>query len=435
MAADERPEKGEPAARPGDRVVARRPWLTRNLLVLSGVSLAQDAASEMVYPLLPVLLATMVGSPAVALGLIEGVAEGVSALVKYIAGRTSDRTGRKPIVATGYGLAAFGKVLVAAASVWPMVLVGRVVDRIGKGVRGAPRDALLAEDVPTTAMGRVFGFHRAADTTGAVIGPALGLVVLSATGGNIHLTLWVAVIPAVLSVGLVAFTRENRKSATRLNPPVLVASEPNLDQSQAPTDAENRPALPRQVRTLAIVLALFALVNFPDVLVLLRVQELGFSTVGVVGAYMLFNLTYALISYPAGALADRWPRSRVYALGLACFAIGYIGLGLVHGGWMVVALLLVYGGFSGLTDGVGKAWMSAIAPPASRGHAQGLLQGLNGAAVLVAGLWAGLLWDTGAGSGVWPLAISGTVAACAAIGLWTFGHRLEESPSGQTPIH
>ena len=136
------------------------------------------------------------------------MAEGVAAVLKYVSGRLSDRLGRRPAVAVGYGLAAVGKVLIAAAAAWPVVLLGRVVDRIGKGIRGAPRDALLAEGVAPDALGRVFGFHRAADTLGAVIGPLLGLLVLTATDGDVGLALWIAVVPAVISVALVSLTRE-----------------------------------------------------------------------------------------------------------------------------------------------------------------------------------------------------------------------------------
>jgi MFS family permease len=394
-----------------------RRWLTRNVKVLSGVSLAQDAASELMYPLLPILLTTTLGAPAAVVGLIEGVAEGVAAAMKYLSGRWSDRFGRKPAVVAGYGLASVGKVIIAAAGVWPVVLLGRVVDRIGKGIRGAPRDALLADGVPPESLGKVFGFHRAADTLGAVIGPLLGLAILTATGDDIGLALWIAVIPALISVALVTLTRESRQPATR---PGLVEA---TRATAAP--ATMRAALPRRVRTLAAVLGLFALVNFPDALILLRVNELGYSAAQVAGAYALFNLASAAIAYPAGALSDRWPRSRVYALGLACFAVGYVGLGLVDGGWAVVALLVVYGGFAGITDGVGKAWISALAPPDVRGHAQGLFQGLAGAGILVAGLWAGLLWTAGPGSGVLPLLVSGSVAAGCALGLWLFGRRLD----------
>lgn len=393
-----------------------RRWLTRNVKVLSAVSLAQDAASELMYPLLPILLTTTLGAPAVVVGLVEGVAEGVAAAMKYLSGRWSDRFGRKPAVVGGYGLAAFGKVIIAAAAVWPVVLLGRVVDRIGKGIRGAPRDALLADGVPPESMGKVFGFHRAADTLGAVIGPLLGLAILTATGDDIGLALWFAVIPAVISVALATFTRESSTPRAHRAP---------AGTRTAATAIREQAPLPRRVRTLAAVLGLFALVNFPDALILLRVNELGYSAAQVAGAYALFNLASAAIAYPAGALSDRWPRSRVYALGLACFAVGYLGLGLVDGGWAVVALLVVYGGFAGITDGVGKAWISALAPPDVRGHAQGLFQGLAGAGILVAGLWAGLLWTAGPGSGVLPLLVSGTVAAVCAVGLWLFGRRLD----------
>jgi MFS family permease len=174
-----------------------------------------------------------------------------------------------------------------------------------------------------------------------------------------------------------------------------------------------------------VVLGIIALVNFPDALVLLRVSELGFTAAGVVAGYVLYNLAYTVVSFPAGALADRWPRSRVYALGLTCFAVGYTGLGVVGGGWVVLLLLVVYGGFNGFTDGVGKAWVSGLVPPDVRGRAQGVFQGVSGGAVLLAGLWAGLLWDVGPGDGQLPLVLSGVIGGLAAAGLWTAGGRLE----------
>ena len=394
--------------------VTRPVWMTRNLKVLSAVSLAQDAASELVYPLLPILLTSVLGAPAVVVGLVEGLAEGAAALMKYASGRISDRAGRKPLVGVGYALAAVGKVIVAAAQVWPIVLAGRVVDRVGKGIRGAPRDALLADGVPDDHLGRVYGFHRAADTLGAVIGPLGGLAVLAGTSGNIRVALWVAVVPAVLSVALVALVREGRPPSAAAPPKARGSSE----------GLRTRPPLPGEFRRVVALLTIVALVNFPDALVLLRVSQLGFSVTGVVGAYVLYNLSYALISYPAGALADRLPRARVYSLGLVCFAVGYTGLGLVHGGWPVLVLLAVYGGFNAMTDGVGKAWISSLVVPEARGRAQGVFQGLSGGSVLVAGVWAGLVWEVGPGSGCFPLIVAGLVAALAAPVIWLRGQHL-----------
>jgi MFS family permease len=391
--------------------VHRPAWLSGNVAVLSGVSLAQDAASEMLYPVLPILLTVVLGAPPVTVGVVEGVAEGAASLTKYVSGRWSDRVGRKPLIAAGYGLAAVGKVLVAAALVWPVVLV----DRLGKGTRGAPRDALLAEGAADEDLGRIFGFHRAMDTSGAVLGPLAGLLVLGLSHGNVRAALWVAVVPAVLSALLVVFVREPaRERATAPADPASRAAETRVP----------REPLPASYRRVVVVLALIALVNLPDALVLLRVSQLGFSAAGVTAVYVLYNLVYALVSYPAGALTARWPRARVYALGLVCFAVGVGGLGLVDGGAAVVVLMLVYGGFNGCTDGVGKAWISSLVPGRIRGHAQGVFQAVSGVAVLMAGLWAGVVWDAGPGHGVVPLVVCGSVAGLSAVAVGVAGRRL-----------
>src|SRR3954447_5982177 len=185
-------------------------WLTRNVRVLSAVSFLQDAASELLYPLLPIYLTTVLGAPAAVVGAVEGAAEGAASLTKLASGPLGDRFARRPLIATGYGMAALGKIMVAAATAWPGVLAGRVVDRLGKGIRGAPRDAMLIVDVDDAARGRVFGFHRAMDTLGAVVGPLLGLAGYELLDHKIAPLLWVAVVPAVLSVALVYLVRENR---------------------------------------------------------------------------------------------------------------------------------------------------------------------------------------------------------------------------------
>ena len=387
--------------------VPTRSWLTRNLVILTLVSLTQDAASELLYPLLPLLLTGILGAPAVVLGTIEGIAEATAGITKYVSGRWSDRRGRKPFVAAGYGLAAVGKVLVAAAWAWPVVLVGRVVDRFGKGVRAAPRDALIASSVPAAALGRAFGFHRMGDSVGAVIGPLLGLLALSLLDGNVRAALWWAVVPAILSVLLVFLVRERRPTPKTTAADVHTPGEHLLSSSPLP------PAFWR----VTVVLVTIALVNFPDALLLLRVMNLGFSTTQVVLAYVAFNVVYALASYPAGVLADHWPRPVVYALGLTAFGVGYLGLGLVGSGPAVFVLIAVYGLFPAFTDGVGKAWVSALVPDEHRGRAQGVFQAFTAGAILVAGLWAGVLWTTGPGAGTVPLIVSGIVGLVAAISM------------------
>ncbi|WP_101952168.1 MFS transporter [Mycobacterium sp. 3519A] len=376
-----------------------RPWLTRNVRVLSAVSLLQDAASELLYPLLPIYLTAVLGAPAAVVGAVEGVAEGAASLTKLASGPLGDRFARRPLIATGYGMAALGKVLVAAAAGWPGVLAGRVVDRLGKGIRGAPRDALLVVDIDDAARGRVFGFHRTADTLGAVVGPLLGLAGYELLGHRIAPLLWVAVVPAVLSVALVFLVRETRRAL----PPV----------ARRAVFARVRE-LPRRYWRVTAVLVLFGLVNFPDALLLLRLNEIGFSVVEVILAYVTYNAVYALVSYPAGLLADWIPRPAVFGIGLVFFAIGYTGLGLTTNTMAAWVLIGVYGLFTGCTDGVGKAWISSLVGSELQASAQGVFQGASGFAVLGAGLWAGLLWGA---DGRVPLLISGIVGGVFAVGL------------------
>ena len=383
-------------------------WLTRNLVILTLVSLTQDAASELLYPLLPLLVTGLLAAPPVLLGVIEGAAEATAGVTKYFAGRWSDTRGRKPFISAGYGLAAIGKVLIALAFAWPTVLIGRVVDRFGKGIRSAPRDALIAASVPKEALGRAFGFHRAGDNLGAVIGPLLGLLALSMLNENVRAALWWAVIPAVISVLLVMFVREPKK---------LRSAEDEFQESHEVTTREHglHSPLPREFWRVTIVLIVIALVNFPDVLLLLRVMELGFTTTQVVLAYVLFNAVNTLGAYPAGVLTARWPKPYIYAVGLFAFGIGYLGLGIVHGGVGVFICIAIYGLFPAFTDGVGKAWISTLVPDEHRGRAQGIYQSLNNGSVLIAGLLAGIFWTAGAGNGELPLMISGTIAIAAAI--------------------
>lgn len=378
----------------------RRPWLTRNLKIVSAVSLLQDAASELLYPLLPILLTTVLGAPAAVVGAVEGIAEGIAAATKVVAGRLSDRWRKVPLVGLGYGLAALGKVLVAAATAWPAVLLGRSVDRLGKGIRGAPRDALLVVDISPDQRGRAFGFHRAADTAGAVIGPLIALVGYELLDHQLRPLLWVAVVPAVLSAALVFVLREPARD--------LVEPPPSAAEARA-----SKPLDPDFWRVVGI-LGVFSLVNFPDALLLLRLHEIGFSVVEVILAYVGYNVVYTVLSYPAGVVADKLSPQHVVAVGLLVFAVVYAGLGLTTDHLAAWLLMGGYGAYTGLTDGVGKAWVSSLLPPESQGTGQGIFQGVLGAGILVAGVWAGLVWG---GDGHLPLVIAGAVAGLVGAGL------------------
>lgn len=374
-----------------------RSWFTRNVRVLSAVSFLQDTASELLYPLLPIYLTSVLGAPAAVVGAVEGAAEGAASLTKLAAGPLGDRYTRRPLIATGYGMAALGKVIVAAAGGWPGVMAGRVVDRLGKGIRGAPRDALLVADIDAADRGKVFGFHRAMDTFGAVVGPLLGLLGYELLDHQIAPLLWVAVVPAVLSVALVYLVREKRTPTARGARRAVFAMVGDLPQ--------------RYWRVAALVVA-FGLVNFPDALLLLRLNDIGFSVAEVILAYVTYNAVYAVASYPAGVVADRIGKPAVFGIGLVFFAVGYAGLGLTTDTVTAWLLIGVYGLFTGCTDGVGKAWVSSLVGPDLQGSAQGVFQGLSGFSILVAGLWAGFLWGV---DGELPLLISGVAGGVFAV--------------------
>jgi MFS family permease len=382
-------------------------WLTRNLLAISWVSLLQDAASEMLYPIMPVFLNTILGAPAAVVGAIEGFAEGAMAITKLSSAWMNRWIPRKVMVFFGYGGAALGKLIIALAGFWPIVMLGRVVDRLGKGMRSSARDAILVQGIDKAHRGRVIGFHRTADTTGAVIGPILALMLLSAFNGNIRQVLWVAVIPAVLSTLAVLFIKDGEPETKRL-----------VKLAKAAITSENTQVLAPKIKRLIWILSIFALANFPDALILLHLSQEGWAVTEVVGAYLIFNIAYASLNFPFGVLADRLKPQHVYALGLVCFAIAYAGLSLTHDRVLGVVLIVIYSGFSSASDVVGKSWVSKLAADHQQLTVQSRLQGLGGFGILLAGIWAGLAWPLGAGFGTVPLMISGVFGLIAAGYLW-----------------
>jgi len=392
-----------PASSAGREYEADEP-LPRNVKVLGAVSFAQDAGSEMLYPFLPTFITSVLGAPVVAVGVAEGLADATSAGMKLLTGRLTSTGRRRPWIAAGYALATVGKVIVALSFVWPVVLLGRVVDRIGKGIRGVPRDAIIADAVPQRARGRAFGFHRSLDTLGAVVGPLVGLGLYQLVGEKIRPVLLIAVIPAAISVALVALVRE-RSGGSQVS-----ASTNQLIMF--------RGRLPDSFWKVMIPLGVFALVNSTDALLLQRVHELGFDITEIVFVYIAYNIVYAAIGYPAGKLVDRFAPRPVFATGLVVFAVTYFGLGQATSATVAWVLLPLYGAYSALTDGVSRAWIANIVGDEQRTWALGVHGATMGLGALVAGLWSGLTWN---GSGALPLTISGATALVVALWLFTTG--------------
>ena len=371
-------------------------WLNRNLIILTLVSLAQDAASELLYPLLPyIITAGVIGAAPLALGLIEGCAEAAAGFTKLYSGKKSDSLGRKPFVIAGYSIAALGKALVIFGTVWSTIFLGRVTDRIGKGLRGAPRDALIHDSVEAGDVGKAFGFHRTGDNIGAVLGPLIALAGLSLLNDDVRAVAKWALIPALLSGLLTLFVKET----------VAI-------KKQAAARVE-KVQLPAPLKKSITILVFIQLTNIPDALLLLRLYDLNFSVQGVVLTYALYSFVTVIFAFPGGYFADKFAPQIVYAVGLVAFAIAYATLGLTTDKTIAVIALIIYGIFPALTDGVGKAWFAQLSQPEHRGRAQGVYQASMNFAVLGAGIWGGAFWSKGESQPVLVVAALGAI--CGAI--------------------
>jgi MFS family permease len=382
-----------------ERIVRAQRALPRNVRMLGWVSFSNDLASELAYPIVPLFLRSTLGASFAVIGLIEGVAEGVAVGLRGVAGWLSDRAGerRKPWIVAGYGLTAASRPLLAAAPAWGVALAARLVDRAGKAARTAPRDALIRDSTPPPLLGASFGYHRAMDTAGAVVGPLVAVALLSA-GVSLRTVLWVAVVPGFATLLLLRAIREaparGREAATE---PLLRADGP---VERVPGEPEGSPAntavlgrLPGSFWAVLGVWVVFSLGNSSDVFLILRSKNLGLGFTLTVLAYAVYNLVYSGLSWPLGALSDRVPRPAVLGGGLAVFALVYLGFAFAGAGWAVWPLFAVYGAYIAATEGVAKAWVGDRAPAGLAGTAYGLFAAASGGALLVASVTAGLLWS------------------------------------------
>ncbi len=352
--------------------------MPKNIIILGLVSLFTDISSEMIYPLVPLYLTTVLGASTIALGIIEGIAESLASLLKIISGRISDRLDkRKPLAIAGYGLSAVGKLLFVIAASWMGILWARVSDRFGKGIRTAPRDALIADTASADNRGQAFGLHRAMDTAGAVIGIVLAYWLFTRYNGNYITVFGLAIIPAMIGVLLLFLISDSGKNTTRTIKK-LAFSWKELDS---------------RLKYFIIVSFLFNLGNSSNQFLLVRAGSAGFDQAQVILLYLLMNVTYLLISYPAGLLSDRVGRRTLLVAGYCVYGLVYMGFALADSGWSIISLFGIYGLYSGLTEGVEKALLADIAPSSQKASVYGLHALVVGVALLPASAIAGLLWD------------------------------------------
>jgi MFS family permease len=371
-----RPTASPPASTPPS--TSRLP---RTVVALGWVSLLTDAASDMVYPLIPAFLLTL-GGGAVAIGWLEGIAEAVGALLKLASGAAADRAvSRKRLIAVGYGVSALSRPLLALASQPFHAVLVRAIDRVGKGLRGPPRDALIAEAVAPTRRGHAFGFHRMMDNAGAVVGGLLAFGLLRFLAVPVRSVFTAALAPGLAAVAVILlFVREppRERAATRAPP------------ARAPSDGA---ALPGAARRYFVALAVFSLAGAGDMFLVLRLTELGLDTALVPIAWVSLQLGKAALAVPGGRAADRFGRRRLLVAGWVLYALTYAAFGVVTGwvsGWV---LLAAYAAYYGLVEGGQRALLADLVPPTSLGRAYGLQLAVEGAAVLPANVGFGVVYD------------------------------------------
>lgn len=390
--------------------------LPRNVWAVGATSFFMDISSEMVLNLLPLFLSNVLGVKTNIIGLIEGIAEATSSILKVFSGWLSDKVGgRKWLAVLGYGLSAAAKPFFYIASSWEAIAAVRWTDRVGKGIRTAPRDALVADSVDPSIRGLAFGFHRAADTAGAMLGILIALgVVWAAQSSQVELgestfrtIVLISIIPAVLAVLALALgSRDVKVASVRKMPSFAFRS------------------LGRPFMVFMVIVGIFDLGNSSDAFLTLRAQERGLSVLGILAMLVVFNLVYTLLSTPAGSLSDRVGRKRMIVGGWLVYAAIYLGFGLAQSAWHIVVLYIVYGVYYGLAYSTAKAMVADLVPETLRGTAFGTYNAVLGVLDFPASLIAGILWQ---GLGTWhgfgpsaPFLFGAALALVAAVmmGVW-----------------
>ena len=357
--------------------------LERNVFFTGVVSFFMDFSSEMIYPLVPIFLSSVLGVNKSVIGLIEGIAESTASLLKVFSGWLSDRMGkRKILMVAGYGISALSRPIIALSTLWGHVLTFRFVDRFGKGIRGAPRDAIIAESTPYAELGRSFGFHRGMDTLGAVAGPAVAFMILSLFSGNYRLVFWLSMIPGIIAVLIILFFIKEKKSRN---------SELKKRETFALQDFCTN--LDWRFKAFVAIATLFAIGNSSDVFLILKATDTGVKETQIPIIYLCFNLVYALTSIPAGILSDRIGRKRIILAGFILFGFIYWGFASASEQKHIWGLFLLYGLFMGLTEGIQKAFLATIIPAEFKATAYGIFNTFVGLAIFPASVIGGYLWD------------------------------------------
>jgi MFS family permease len=370
--------------------VESRGRLKPQVILLGLAALLNDTASELIYPLLPVFLTATLGATPAVIGLIEGAADGMASILKYFSGAWSDRTKkRKPMVVSGYALAAASRLLIAAATVWPLVLTARLIDRTGKGIRSAPRDAMISDVTPPDQRGRAYGFHRALDHTGAIVGPLLAVLLLQGLGLSLRTTFFLAVIPGAIGVVMLMFLLRETEGGTRNDEHGTRNADHEERDEERSVFRVSRSAFKRAVFAISI----FSLANSSDAFLLLQAHAAGVPTAMLPLLWAAHHVIKSLFSTRAGALSDRMDRRYLLIAGWTSYAVIYALFPFAKTLTSFVILFVLYAIPFTLAEGAERAWIADLVPAAVRGKSFGIYYLANGLCVLVGTALFGLIYQ------------------------------------------
>ena len=386
--------------------------MLRNVIFLGLVSFFADISSEMVYPLIPLYLTAAFGATPVLVGIIEGIAESVASLLKVFSGYISDKYNRKkPLAFLGYASGLFYKLALLFAGSWGGILGARVIDRFGKGIRTAPRDVMVSESADKAQMGKAFGIHKALDMAGSAIGILLAFVLLKRIGEGAYKTIFaISILPVLLALAMFVFIKEKRE-VREIRPREHFW--------------KNIQKLNGNLKLYILVAFLFTLGNSSNTFLLLKANDIGFSSTDVILLYFVYNLVSAVLAIPFGKRSDRVGRKRILIVGYITFAAVYLGFAVITSKWLLVGAFVLYGFYTAMVAGVERAFIAEIAPAELKGTMLGLHSTLVGIALLPASVIAGALWTT-VGSFA-PFAFGALLSLIAALLLGVFFQSSKET--------
>jgi len=383
---------------PNERT-AKKAFIASNIVLLGLVSFFTDISTEMVYPILPLYLSSVMGATPTIIGIIEGIAESLASILKLFSGIAADKYGNKKRMAfLGYSSSLLNKIIILFSSTWAGVLLARIVDRFGKGIRTAPRDALIAEAANKSELGKAYGLHKGLDLLGTAVGILLAYIILSLNSNNYRKIFLYSLIPAILGIICILFVKDNKE---KLSKKIIAFNWKSLD---------------KRLKLFLIFIFVFTLGNSSNAFILLRAYKAGFTAQNAILLYFLYNIVASILAYPFGRLSDKFGRKNMLSIGYFLYGTVYLGIGLFSDKTVFIILFVVYGFYTALTTGIERALIVEIVPETQKASTLGLHAAIVGFGLLPASIIAGLLWDLIGQS--MPFIFGGILAFVTSIGVF-----------------